>query len=113
MKNLNIGIVFTVLSITFFACNNSPNNIAESAVKTFMKVNLKSSNNYEPISFSKIDTLSPPDTMTNNRVSYYKISHTYKVKNEKSEEKTMSVDFYLDKEMRVNGASSSDLIRNE
>lgn len=113
MKNLPLGIAISILFISFSACTSSPNKNAESSVKTFMKVNLKSENNYEPISFSAIDTLLPPDTMTNNRISYFKLTHTYKVKNENAEVKTMSIDFYLDQDLRVNGANSSDLIGNE
>lgn len=102
-----------ILLISISACTNSPSEQAEYSIQSFMKVNLKTENSYEPVSFSKIDTLAVPDTMTNNKVSYFKINHTYTVINANKENVTMQVDFYLDKELRVNGASVSDLTQKE
>lgn len=102
-----------ILFIGISSCTNSPSEQAEYSIQSFMKVNVRPENSYEPVSFSKIDTLAVPDTMTNNKVSYFKINHSYTIVNANKEKVTMQVDFYLDKELRVNGANVSDLTQNE
>jgi hypothetical protein len=112
MKNL-LSITALMFYVCITSCTSSPEENAKYSIKSFMKVNLKIQNNYEPISFSAIETLAIPDTMTNNRISYFKIKHNYSVMNDLKEKVNMNVEFYLDKDYRVNGANVDDLTRNE
>jgi hypothetical protein len=112
MKKL-LAITALMLYLCVTSCTTSPEDNAKYSIQSFMKVNLKTQNNYEPISFSAIETLATPDTMTNNRISYFKIKHNYSVMNDLKEKVNMNVEFYLDKDYRVNGANVDDLTRNE
>ncbi len=113
MKNTFALSAMFVLLLNFVSCTNSPSEQAHYSVQSFMKVNIKPGSYYDPVSFSKIDTLSIPDTMTNNKISYFKINHTYSINNNNKEKVTLQADFFLDKELRVNGASVSDLMQGE
>lgn len=104
-------LIFTAFAV--ISCTNTPEEHAKSAIQTYLKVNLKPQNSYEPISFSEIDTLSPPDTMTDNQVSYYKVRHEYSIVNDDKQTIKMSIDFYLNHELKVLGTSSSSLTENE
>jgi len=108
MKNtLTLSVVFVLLA--FSSCTTNPEDRAKYAIQTYLKVNLNAKSNYEPISFSTVETLSVPDTMTNNQVSFYKVRHTYSIKNDLNVLDTMSIDFYLDKDMKVTGADTESL----
>lgn len=113
MKKSIAIIAILVLFCSILSCTSSPEEQAKFSIQSFMKVNLKNQSSYDPISFSKIEKLDVPDTMTNQRISFYKINHTYTVINEFKETVRMNVDFYLDQDYRVNGASVEDLTRNE
>ncbi len=102
-----------MIILFLISCTSSPEDQAKYSIQTYLKVNLKPQDNYNPLSFSKIDSLSIPDTMTNNHVAYYKVNHTYTVVNDLKEEVKMTVDFYLDKELKVLGANTNSLTENE
>lgn len=112
MKNL-LAISALMFYLCITSCTTSPEDNAKYSIQSFMKVNLKNQNSYEPISFSTIETLAIPDTMTNNRISYFKVKHRYSVLNDLKEKVNMDVEFYLDKDYRVNGANVEELTRNE
>ncbi len=113
MKNNIISILIFLIIFSCISCTNTSQEHAKYAIQTFLKVNLKPQNSYEPISFSEIDTLSPPDTMTDNQVSYYKIMHEYTIVNEQKKTIKMSVEFYLNKDLKVLGTNKASLTENE
>ena len=113
MKTLLKSTFVIYITISLIACTSTPNEQAKSAIQTYLKVNLKPQNSYEPISFSEIDTLNPPDTLTDNQVSYYKLKHEYTIVNEQKSTIKMSVDFYLNQDLKVLGTNTTSLTENE
>lgn len=110
--SLKIILAF-MLMLSINSCTNSPQDKAKYAIQTYLKVNLKTQNSYEPLTFSEIDTLNPPDTMTDNQISYYKVKHEYTIVNEQKNTIKMSVDFYLNQDLKVLGTSTTSLTENE
>lgn len=102
-----------MLMLSINSCTNSPQDKAKYAIQTYLKVNLKTQNSYEPLTFSEIDTLNPPDTMTDNQISYYKVKHEYTIVNEQKNTIKMSVEFYLNQELKVLGTNTTSLTENE
>jgi hypothetical protein len=67
-----------LLSITIIfltSCSNSPTDKAQTSVKKYLKKNLKLPESYEPIAFSRLDTLETADTSDNKLISPYQITH--------------------------------------
>jgi hypothetical protein len=103
-------ICIIILSAMCFAsCSNSPNDKAQSAVKKYLKENLKNSGSYEPISFSQIDTLKYADTSDTKQISLYKITHIYSIVNSDKYKAKMTVSFYLDKDLKTNYTNTKSL----
>ena len=111
MKKLYF-LLLTMTAIYFSSCSNSPADKAESAVKSYLKENLKNSNGYDPISFSKLDTLKNADTSDVKKISLYVISHSYTITNSDKEKVKMTVRFYLDKDLKVNHANTKSINGN-
>ncbi|PMB13396.1 hypothetical protein CEN47_28750, partial [Fischerella thermalis CCMEE 5319] len=80
-----------------------------SSVKSFLKENLKNSSTYEPVSFSKLDTLEQADTSETKKNSLYKISHIYGITNSNNDKIKMTITFYLDKDFKVNETSTKSI----
>ena len=56
MKQIySLLLMVTIVYLT--SCSNSPQDKAQSSVKSYLKENLKNSGSYEPLSFSVLDTL--------------------------------------------------------
>jgi hypothetical protein len=108
MKNLYI-ILLTVATINLTSCSNSPTEKAKLSVKSFLKENLKNSSTYEPISFSKLDTLEQLDTSDTKKISLYKIDHIYSIINSDKDKIKMRITFYLDKDFKVNASSTKSI----
>jgi len=108
MKNIYI-ILLTATTFYLTSCSNSPTDKAESSVKTYMKTNLKNPDSYEPISFSKLDTLKKADTSDTKQISLYKITNIYSIVNSDKDKVKMTVSFYLDKDLKVNEANTKSI----
>lgn len=108
MKKLSI-IILAAASVCLTSCSNSPTDKAESSVKSYLKDNLKNPSTYEPILFSKLDTLEQPDTLDNKKVSLYKISHIYSITNSDKDKIKMTIAIYLDKDFKVNETNGKSL----
>jgi hypothetical protein len=108
MKN-NFIVILTVTAICFASCSNSPTDKAQSAVKEFLKENLKNPEGYEPISFTQLDTLKESDTSETKLISLYKITHFYSISNSDKDKAKMVVSFYLDKDLKVNKTNTKSI----
>lgn len=93
----------------FASCSNSPTDKAQSAVKSYLKENLKNSGSYEPISFSQLDTLEQADTLDTKQISLYEITHIYSITNSDKDKAKMTVSFYLDKDLKVNNSNTKSI----
>lgn len=93
----------------FASCSNSPTDKAQSAVKAYLKENLKNSGSYEPISFTQLDTLKQADTSDTKQISLYKITHIYAITNSDKDKAKMTVSFYLDKDLKVNKPNTKSI----
>jgi hypothetical protein len=102
-------IIITAIAFCFGSCSNSATEKAQSAVKRYLKENLKNSESYEPISFTQLDTLKQPDTSDTKLVSLYKITHFYIINNSDKEKAKMTVSFYLDKDLKVNKTNTKSI----
>ena len=100
MKKIYLTLFLVVACI--MSCSKSPEDKAKTSVKIFMKENLKKADSYEPISFSKLDTLDKADTSETKLISIYKIAHSYSIKNSENEKVKMAVSFLLNNELKVN-----------
>jgi hypothetical protein len=108
MKNICI-IILTATAMCFASCSNSPTDKAQSAVKGYLKENLKNSDSYEPISFTQLDTLKQSDTSDTKLISLYKITHFYTITNSNKDKAKMTVSFYLDKDLKVNKTNTKSI----
>lgn len=108
MKNIyNIIIVLTA-GFYLASCSISPTDKAQSAVKSYLKENLKKGEGYKSISFSLLDTLEEADT-TDLKISLYKITHIYSIINSDKDKAKMTVSFYLDKDFNVNKPNTNSI----
>ncbi len=98
MKNTCIMLLCFV-GIYLSSCKSGGFNTAQDYVKSFLKVNLKHAESYEPLSFSQIDTVTESDTF--GKGAMYSIRHTYSVLNDSNEKVNKTILFYLDKSFTV------------
>lgn len=108
MRNLYI-ILLAATIVYLTSCSNSPTDKAQSSVKSYLKENLKNSSTYEPVSFSKLDTLERTDTSDTKKISLYKISHIYNITNSDKDKIKMTLSFYLDKDFKVNESNTKSI----
>ena len=100
MKQIySLLLMVTIVYLT--SCSNSPQDKAQSSVKSYLKENLKNSDSYEPISFTQLDTLKQSDTSDTKLISLYKITHFYTITNADKERVKMSITFSLDEDLKV------------
>lgn len=109
MKKLNLILTTFMLSFFMMSCQDSLKEKAKKSVKLYLKDNLKNSESYKAISFSKIDTLQKPDTLYNKTISFYKITHNYSVVNSDKELVKKNITFYLDKDLKVNNTNTNNI----
>jgi hypothetical protein len=106
---IKLSLVLLVISyFTFSFYTPSSEEFIQVAVKNYLKNNLNKPESYESISFSKIDTLKKAD-ITNNKISLYKITHTYFINNSENIKVNMTVSFYFDKEFRINKTNTNSI----
>lgn len=108
MKIIHLFIIMAI-AVCFSSCSNSATKKAQSAVKRYLKENLKNSESYEPILFTQLDTLNQADTSDTKLVSIYKITHFYTITNTDKEKVKMTVSFYLDKDLKVNKTNTKSI----
>jgi hypothetical protein len=101
--------MITAIAFCLASCSRSATEKAQSAVKGYLKENLKNSESYEPISFTQLDTLEQSDTSETKLVSIYKITHFYTVTNSDKEKAKMTVSFYFDKDLKVNKTNTKSI----
>lgn len=82
------------------AVNDGQKNEMETSIIAYHKNprNLNDVANYTPVSFSRVDTL---EGYQNDDSIAFRLTHTYKATNYKSEEITREVDVYLDKNKNI------------
>lgn len=107
MKKIILLLIVTIAFLT--SCSNSPQDKAQSSVKSYLKENLKNSESYEPMSFSVLDTLKSADTSETKQISLYEITHFYIITNADKEKVKMSITFLLDKDFKVNEPSTKSI----
>jgi len=124
MKKLYF-LLLTITTVYLTSCSNSPTDKAQSSVKSYLKENLKNSGSYEPLSFSKLDTLNYASAVKNieedlkddkkEKDKYlselllkkdtfktsYSITHEYSVINSDKDKVKMSVRFKLDQDFKI------------
>lgn len=111
MKKVKL-MMMTLMMLSFLgvvSCSKSPTDKAHSSVKSYLKDNLKDNVNYEPISFTQLDTLKTPDTTDTKLISVYKITHNYSIVNSDKDKVKMTVLFYLDKDLKVTETNTKSI----
>lgn len=107
MKKSILLLIVTIVFLT--SCSNSPQDKAQSSVKSYLKENFKNSGSYEPISFSVLDTLKNADTSETKQISLYEITHFYIITNADNEKVKMTITFFLDKDLKVNETNTKSI----
>jgi len=107
MKKSILLLIITIVYLT--SCSNSPQDKAQSSVKSYLKENLKNSGSYEPLSFSVLDTLKKADTSETKQISLYEITHFYIITNADKEKVKMTITFLLDKDLKVNEPNTKSI----
>lgn len=108
MKQIySLLLMVTIVYLT--SCSNSPQDKAQSSVKSYLKENLKNSGSYEPLSFSVLDTLKKADTSETKQISLYEITHFYIITNADKEKVKMTITFLLDKDLKVNEPNTKSI----
>lgn len=98
MKKIHL-IIAVLLVLTTVSCKNNEEKIIDS-VEQYLQTNLRDFNNYQPISFSAIDTLKKADT-TDGKIALYSIEHIYYILNNDKDKAKAKIVFYLDEKFSV------------
>ncbi len=98
---LTLNILSLAISIILGSCTNSPTEIAQSSINNYLKENLKNYQSYEPLSYSKLDTLNIPDSLGVKNAPAYQVTHFYHITNSQNDLIKMSITFFLDKDFKI------------
>jgi len=126
MKKINL--LFLGISVMFLvSCSKTSTELVQSSINSYLKENLKNSSSYEPISFSKLDTLKSLTSselekfaklvsekeLNDLKNDMYKISHTYSVINSDKDKVKMKITFFLNKDFKVNHTGDNNGINGD